>query len=256
MDDTDKLRKLTDEIDLMLIKQIDPSSEEFITWKTKTERVLGRIYGEGSTETTGFKNTMFLALSASTYSDFIETCHGALKDTRARFRVYVEELDEKRDTEQGDSAGLQSKTMTNNSAKDYTKVFIVHGHDGELKASVARLIEKQGIEAIILSEQSSRGMTVIEKFESYADKAGAAICLFTADDTMSDDTKRARQNVVFEAGYFYGKIGRKHTIVIADEETMNLSDLRGIVYVNRGNWELDLLKELRDIGYQIDLNKL
>ena len=42
------------------------------------------------------------------------------------------------------------------------KIFIVHGHD-ELKQSVARIIEKQGIEAIILSEQANKGCTIIEK---------------------------------------------------------------------------------------------
>ena len=47
----------------------------------------------------------------------------------------------------------------------YEKVFIVHGHDGELKQAVARIIEKQGIEAIILSEQANKGRTIIEKFE-------------------------------------------------------------------------------------------
>ena len=34
-------------------------------------------------------------------------------------------------------------------AESFEKVFIVHGHDGELKQAVARVIEKQDIEAII-----------------------------------------------------------------------------------------------------------
>lgn len=42
-------------------------------------------------------------------------------------------------------------------------MFIVHGHDSELKEKVARRLEQQGIEAIILSEQANRGRTIIEK---------------------------------------------------------------------------------------------
>ena len=139
---------------------------------------------------------------------------------------------------------------------DFKKVFIVHGHDGELKQKVARLLEKQGIEAVILSEQPNQGMTIIEKIEAYSEGVDAAICLFTPDDEMKDGSKRARENVVLETGYFIGKIGREKTIVIAADGVMNLSDLKGIVYVSDKNWELDVLKELREIGYSVDFNKL
>jgi predicted nucleotide-binding protein len=47
-------------------------------------------------------------------------------------------------------------------------VFVVHGHDGEARESVARLIEKQGLNAVVLHEQPNEGRTVIEKFERYA----------------------------------------------------------------------------------------
>lgn len=47
--------------------------------------------------------------------------------------------------------------------KDKNKVFIVHGRDNETKQEVARFIEKIGLEPIILHEQSSSGMTIIEK---------------------------------------------------------------------------------------------
>ena len=62
--------------------------------------------------------------------------------------------------------------------------------------------------------------------------------------------------MVFETGYFYGKIGRDKTIIISADSTLNLSDLQGVVYVNKNNWQVDVLKELREIGYSIDMNKL
>lgn len=73
---------------------------------------------------------------------------------------------------------------------------------------------------------------------------------------MSDGSKRARQNVVFETGFFCGKIGRNNTIILAENDTLNLSDLDGIVYIAKKNWEIDVLKELNDIGYKVDMNKL
>ena len=143
---------------------------------------------------------------------------------------------------------------------NYAKIFIVHGHDGELKESVARIVEKQGIEAVILSEQANRGETIIEKFENYSD-VGGAICLFTADDVGKSkqediERSRARQNVVFETGYFIGKLGRNHIVILADDGIEIPSDLSGVVYTNTGNWRFDLLKELNAMGYTVDLNLL
>ena len=64
-------------------------------------------------------------------------------------------------------------------------VFIVHGHDNGVKVAVARFVETLGIKATILHEQPSRGLTIVEKIEKYAGKAGFAIVLITPDDLGS-----------------------------------------------------------------------
>lgn len=122
------------------------------------------------------------------------------------------------------------------------------------------LSKSKKIEAVILSEQANRGRTIIEKFENYSDVSGA-ICLFTADDIgrakkEPTDNTRARQNVVLETGYFMGKLGRDHVVILADDGIEMPSDLSGVVYTNTENWKIDLLKELKAMGYTIDFNKL
>ena len=67
---------------------------------------------------------------------------------------------------------------------------------------------------------------------------------------------RARQNVVFEAGYFMGKLGRDRVVIIAEKGIELPSDLQGVVYTDRNNWKYDICKELIAMGYNIDLNKL
>lgn len=97
-------------------------------------------------------------------------------------------------------------------------VFIVHGHDNELKQEVARFVERLDLNAIIFHEQSSGGKTIIEKFEEYS-KVGFAVVLLTPDDIVSkpgqDGTQinyyRARQNVIFEMGFsLVLLVGRKY----------------------------------------------
>jgi len=179
-------------------------------------------------------------------------CEEGLRSCRLAFKTYLEDMT--------DESISPIKTNSVNAPHDTNKIFIVHGHDGKLKQSVARIVEKQGIEAIILFEQANKGRTIIEKFEDYSN-VGGAICLFTADDygrakTDEKDNNRARQNVILETGYFMGKLGRDHIVLLADKGIEMPSDLSGVVYSDTAKWEIDLLKELKAIGYNIDFNKL
>jgi predicted nucleotide-binding protein len=150
------------------------------------------------------------------------------------------------------------KTVT----KSSRKIFVVHGHDNETKQTVARFLEKLGLEAVILHERSNAGMTLIEKFEQNADVAYAVV-LMTPDDigAAKSDAKtlkaRARQNVVFELGYFMGKLGRKKVAAILRGAIERPSDYDGIIYIaydfNDG-WKLLLAKELKEAGLDVDLN--
>lgn len=145
------------------------------------------------------------------------------------------------------------------------KVFIVHGHDENLKNNVARLIERLGLEVIILHEQPNRGRTVIEKFTEHSNVAFAVV-LLTGDDfggvppvSEKNSNPRARQNVIFEFGYFIGKIGRDRVCAIYQEGVELPSDYQGVLYIpydERRAWEVALSKELRDAGLQVDLNKI
>lgn len=143
-------------------------------------------------------------------------------------------------------------------------VFVVHGHDEGLKQSVARFLEKIGISPVILQEQINSGMTLIEKFEDFAELAGFAIVLMTPDDygypKEQEQLKkyRPRQNVIFELGYFLAKLGRDKTIVLTKGELELLSDFSGVVYEPIGNdegWKFKLAKELKSAGFEVDLNK-
>ncbi|MEN8409713.1 nucleotide-binding protein [Acinetobacter bereziniae] len=141
------------------------------------------------------------------------------------------------------------------------KAFIVHGHDNATKERTARYLEKLGIEAIILHEQASGGKTIIEKLEHFTD-VGFGIVLYTPDDEGSvkdkkDYQPRARQNVVFEHGLLIGKLGRDRVFPLVTDHSVELpSDINGMVYLSDNSWELQLAKEIRGIGYEIDMNKV
>ena len=61
------------------------------------------------------------------------------------------------------------------------EIFIVHGHNEEMKQATARMVEKINYAPIILHEQPNKGRTIIEKFTDHSD-AAFAIILLSADD--------------------------------------------------------------------------
>ncbi|MDD2003608.1 nucleotide-binding protein [Pseudomonas sp. KHPS1] len=144
------------------------------------------------------------------------------------------------------------------------RVFIVHGHDESAQNKAARFIEKLGFEAVILHEKASSGRTIIEKIEHYSD-VGFAVVLYTPDDvgnvkSAADNLNlRARQNVVFEHGYLIGKLGRQNVVALVDGKLELPNDISGVVYISLDEasaWHLQLAKEMKQSGYDIDMNKL
>jgi len=143
-----------------------------------------------------------------------------------------------------------------------SRVFIVHGHDELAKTQTARFIEKLGYEAVILHEQASRGMTIIEKIEANTD-VGFAIVLYTEDDKGNSRdaasgtlNSRARQNVVFEHGYLIAKLGRPKVVPLVSGNVELPSDISGVIYVADSNWQIEIAKEMKSAGYNIDFNRV
>ena len=94
---------------------------------------------------------------------------------------------------------------------------MVHGFDSELKTDVERFRHEILLEPVVLHRQLDVGATIIEKFEQHADVRNAFVLLtpddvaYTVDqENVPEDQRtterRARPNVIFEFGYFVGKL--------------------------------------------------
>ncbi len=146
---------------------------------------------------------------------------------------------------------------------DTRRIFVVHGRDEAARETVARYISGLDLEPIILHEKSSQGRTIIEKFEEYADVAFAVVLLTPDDvgrpaDESDPSHPRARQNVIFELGYFVGKIGRERVCALLKADVEIPSDYHGVVYLkmdDAGAWKLALAREIHSAGIEVDLNK-
>lgn len=207
-------------------------------------------------------------LYTSMRPEYIQKCYrDGIHSTVKTLTALVKRLEERKsdmikaDEEPFWEAGkVQLKTpLTGN------KIFIVHGHDQAAKEAVARAVEKLELVSIILHEQPDLGKTVIEKLEHNAEGASFAIVLLTPDDIgcpaqRPEDTQgRARQNVIFELGFFIGKLGRERVCVLYKDGVELPSDYSGVVYVpldHDGAWRLKLAQNMYHAGIGLDANKL
>lgn len=249
MNSYDKLNKLIQAANELLNNGVTADFPEFKSWYSSALRFLTNEFGKNSIEVINFKKTRF---QSALFDDEQQRiwCSNGLKATIPVFTELLEDFNE-------DSNNTpEADNQTNNN-----KVFIVHGHDGELKYKTAELLRKLGIEPIILHDQPNSCKTIIEKIEDFGSEANTAIILFTPDDVgkaVSEEESRARgrQNVVFEAGYFMGLLGRSNTILIKSDNSIELpGDLSGVVYSD-GASEFTIARELKTMGFNIDLNKL
>jgi hypothetical protein len=122
------------------------------------------------------------------------------------------------------------------------RLMIVHGRSND-RVVVERILRVEGISGpIVLREQFTPGDTIPEEFEREARQADGAVVLFTPDDlaasslsatgepvSSSELRARARQNAILEYGFFWGKLGRRHALLILKGELELPTDLAGIL---------------------------
>jgi len=170
-------------------------------------------------------------------------------------------------------------------------VFIVHGRDHKPMKELKEMLYDFGLKPIILHEKESEGsLTLAEKLEEYSEDVGYAFVILTPDDVGCEKTEveklkselrapilkrpvlvttgeierisdwfrpRARQNVIFEMGYFWGLLKRKRVCCLLKGDVEKPSDIKGVVYIpfkdSIKNAEVKIMKKLRKAGYEIKM---
>ena len=139
-----------------------------------------------------------------------------------------------------------------------SKVFIVHGNTHEHRDKLVRIVADLGLEPLVLEFAKKGGRSIYEEFLILARTADFAFVLLTPDDKisneLSDDQKyRSRQNVIFEMGWFFAKLGRLKTRLLYSGVIEIPSDITGVIYIK---FEDDLNKARSDIRDALEVGGL
>lgn len=108
------------------------------------------------------------------------------------------------------------------------------------------------LDPVILHEQPNAGATIIEKLEAHGG-CDFAVVVLTPDDEgrlVGDERlrARARQNVIYELGYFVGRLNRKRVAALVAPGLEMPSDFHGVVFIPidvNDAWQMLLGRELK-----------
>ncbi|MEO0551081.1 MAG: TIR domain-containing protein [Pseudomonadota bacterium] len=152
-------------------------------------------------------------------------------------------------------------------------VFLVHGHDEEMLRDVEAYLESRGVRSIVMKDIGDDSMSLLQKFFRIGHDAKFAIVLVSGDDLGGERSKvkrlwvgkwalkrRARQNVILELGYFFGRLGWERVFVLQREDRAAFrdfetpSDLNGVPFFSfssEGKWKQQISHRLTEHGFKL-----
>lgn len=250
--------------EVLTTEQLEQLETDFYNWNDLTKEILKQYFNRPDNEYY-YKYSRINTMSGFLdYTRGVDTDHPhyKLNQTKSQIKNCLNELNQligksELIDEDASLAVYAPGAVDIKAVKTFYNIgFVVHGHNDAIKNEVARFIENDlKRKAIILHEQPNKGRTIIEKFEHHAN-VDFAVALWTADDigkckSEQDFNDRARQNVIFETGFFIGKLGRSNVVVLYENGVEIPSDYQGVIFILfGGNWKDDLRKEI-DAIYEI-----
>jgi predicted nucleotide-binding protein len=109
-----------------------------------------------------------------------------------------------------------------------SKVFIGHGAAPDWMKLKNFIQDRLGLPWDEFSRVPVAGQTNTDRLISMLDEAAVALIVMTAEDESLDGTRRARENVVHEAGLFQSRLGFHRAIVLLEYGCNEFSNINGL----------------------------
>lgn len=110
------------------------------------------------------------------------------------------------------------------------RIFISHGRSAEWYKVQAYIERDIKIPTLELAQEANQGRTILQKLNEESEKCSYAVIVMTGDDEQGK-SRRARENVMHEIGFFQGKYGLQNVCLLYEEGTSIPSNIHGLVYI-------------------------
>lgn len=261
-----KGRELT-QVQITSDSAFESAKNEYNKWNSFNVELLNRIFSSDkfAKEYSRWGGAVSISYTESSLREEITDLYKDIDEKLHRLDSIIERLELIPVSAVATPAQISEKTDAASQRRS-KKVFVVHGHDEVAKTNLEVFLNEIGLQPIVLHRQTDEGLTVIEKFEKHSD-VGYAFILLTPDDVAylkADEAKndkdrkkelRARPNVIFEFGYFVGKLGRSRVCCLYTGNVTLPSDVNGMIY-KKFNASIDevaysIIKDLKASGYSV-----
>lgn len=228
---------------------------EWVAWQTRVQSIVVKLFGKDSAHNSAMETALAVRVKGNG-ADKFEQCRNYIIGT---LQTAIDTLKDDVFNELNTESAVAPGSFSN-------KVFVVHGHDDVAKSALEVFLSEIGLEPIVLHRQADQGQTIIEKFEKHAD-VGYAFILLTPDEVAylckgepidDNDRKkelRARPNVIFEFGYFVGKLGRSRVCCLHTGNVTLPTDVSGMIYKSYSSSieeaAYGIIKDLKAAGYKL-----
>lgn len=129
-------------------------------------------------------------------------------------------------------------------------IFIIHGHDELNSLKLKNILSDDfHLSPIMIASKPGQSRSIIDKFEIDASTCSFAFALFTKDDEVknsNDIYHQARPNVIFESGWFTGRLSKHRVVLLLQNGTKIHSDLDGISRIQFHKDIKEKYKEIKD----------
>ena len=248
------------------LKELDRKAPVFLRWCRDTELAVENSFTEGKGHAEEFRQSLIVWQGMASF-DETESVRSSrdreaylegLRNAEALLESMMDEVREYSDDSDEAEQFVDSRDAVADGSEH--KVFLAHGRDRGARETVARFLEKLGLVPVVLAEIPGMGRTIIEKFEAHS-HVRFAVVLLTPDDSGSlqggdrEARPRARQNVIFELGFFVGRLGRGAVCALTAGEVEIPSDYAGVEYIefdDGDGWKGKLGRELETAGLAVD----
>ena len=94
--------------------------------------------------------------------------------------------------------------------------------------------------------------TTIKNLEQTLDNVDFSIIIFTPDDKVEERGKKyisPRDNLIFELGLSYSKLGRDRTFLIKTDSNIKiLTDIKDVKYLTKHNYYRQIVNQVKKLG--------
>ncbi len=206
-------------------------SPAFLNWQQDTIETIKLVFGEHSRFLDYFNEITYNNPAANLLGDKEgkqRALDAGLNQAESLLEKMIEQVFGNTSSRKSESGVLVGGYGASPPLSHKPCVFIGHGRSPLWARLKIFLQDDLGLETVTYESEARAGESIVPILEGMLKNANFAVLILTAEDETAQGSKRARQNVIHEAGLFQGRLGFKKAVLLVQEGIEDFSNVAGL----------------------------